>query len=116
MRQTSIDAYNAIKESGLLGKRQKHAYNVLYKDGPLTGNELSELMRIPGQWKRCSELKKRRLAIEVGKRPCRVTGRECLTWDVTSNMPVPYVREKLYKLTKQQLIDAGADLTKLGVK
>lgn len=87
MRRTSIDAYHAVMESGLLGERQKQAYDVLYKHGPLTGNELSKIMNLPGQWKRCSELKKRDLTIEVGERECRVTGRICIIWDVTDNPP-----------------------------
>jgi hypothetical protein len=87
VRRTSANAYHEVMASGLLGERQKHAYEILYKHGPLTGNELSEQMGIPGQWKRCSELKKRGLAIEVGERECRVTGRVCIIWDVTDNPP-----------------------------
>lgn len=94
MRQTSVEAYNDIMVSGLLGKRQKDAYAVLYENGPLTGNELSLKMGIPGQWKRCSELKKRGLALEVGERLCSVTGRNCITWDVTDKLPT--------KLTKKE--------------
>lgn len=87
VRRTSANAYHEVMASGLLGERQKHAYEILYKHGPLTGNEMSEQMGIPGQWKRCSELKKRDLAIEVGERECRVTGRVCIIWDVTDNPP-----------------------------
>lgn len=87
VRRTSIEAYRQVMESGLLGKRQKQAYDVLFKHGPLTGNELSKLMGMPGQWKRCSELKKRDLAVEVGERDCTVTGRNCIIWDVTDNPP-----------------------------
>lgn len=100
IRQTSVIAYNEIKDSGLLGKRQKHAYDVLYKKGPLTGNELSTYMNMPGQWKRCSELKKRGLAIEVGKRKCSITGKLALLWDVTNNLPTKYNPKK----TKDSII------------
>lgn len=87
VRHTSIEAYREVMTSGLLGERQKQAYEVLFQRGPLTGNELSKLMELPGQWKRCSELKKRGLATEVGERECRVTGRNCIVWDVTANPP-----------------------------
>lgn len=88
IRDTSIKAYHEIQTSGLLGKRQKQAYNVLFEHGPMTGNELSKAMGMPGQWKRMSELKKRGLAKEVGERPCSVTGVNCIIWDVTANLPV----------------------------
>jgi hypothetical protein len=89
VRDTSIEAYHTIKSSGLLGGRQKHAYSVLLEFGPLTGNELSIKMGIPGQWKRCSELKKKGLVTEVGERVCTVTERNCIIWGVTSNPPTP---------------------------
>ena len=87
VRRTSLSAYHEVMASGLLGERQKQAYEVLFHHGPLTGNELSQMMGRPGQWKRCSELKKRGLAIEVGERECRVTGRQCIIWDVTEDLP-----------------------------
>lgn len=92
-RSTSIQAYQAMLQSGLLGARQKQAYAVLFHFGPLTGNELSARMKMPGQWKRCSELKKRGLVTEVGERNCSITGINCITWDVTSNVPQkPFTR------------------------
>lgn len=111
MRQTSLLAYTAIKESGLLGKRQKQAYEVLYAHGPLTGNELSEIMKISGQWKRCSELKKRGLAIEVGERDCRITGNLCILWDVTDNLPRKAISESQFtqKLANELLYTLIAD-------
>lgn len=87
MRKTSVDAYNYIIQSGILSKLHTKAYKVLYEKGPLTGRELSVAMELEGQWKRCSELKKRGLAIEVGERECSVTGMLAYVWDVTDAMP-----------------------------
>lgn len=98
VRKTSKKAYELVLHSGLLGKRQKQAYHVLYECGPLTGNELSEKMGMYGQWKRCSELKKRGLAEEVGERKCSITGMNCITWDVTDLLPDRVLNAKQKKL------------------
>lgn len=110
-RLTSMEAYQEIQSSGLLGKRQKHAYNVLYEHGPLTGNELSEEMKIPGQWKRCSELKNKGLVIEVGERRCSVTGVNCYIWDVTGEFPKKQVIN-----TQDEVIKINKRLKKLELK
>lgn len=94
IRQTSIEAFQEIQESGLLGKRQKHAYNTLYQYGPLTGQELSKKMGIPGQWKRCSELKKRGVCFEVGEKVCSVTGQKAILWDVNDKKPTKTLEQK----------------------
>ena len=86
-RQTSIDAYNAIKENGILSARRWEAYDELYRRGPLTGQELARNTRTPGMWKRCSELAKAGVVQEVGTRICEVTGQHAIIWDVTSFIP-----------------------------
>lgn len=97
VRRTSVEAYNDIQKSGLLGERQKHAYGVLYRLGPMTGNELSNAMGMPGQWKRCSELKKRGVVEEVGEKVCCITGRQAIAWDVNGKHPVK-AKEDLRKM------------------
>ena len=87
VRETSLRAYEEIRDSGILSQRQVQAYEVFYKHGPLTGNELSDKMGIPGQWKLCSIMKKRGVLKEVGLKVCRITGREVIAWDVTDNLP-----------------------------
>ena len=44
MRQTSVEAYNQIRDEGLLSKLQFEVYDAIYQNGPLTQGEL---------WKRC---------------------------------------------------------------
>lgn len=80
MRQTSLDAYDNLKASGVLGQRQLLAWVCLLQKGPMTGGELSAYAELPGLWKRLSELKKFGLAIEDGVRPCKVTGTNALVW------------------------------------
>jgi hypothetical protein len=103
VRNTSVSAFEFIKQNGVLGERQAHAYEVLYFCGPLTGQELSVKMGMPGQWKRCSELKKRGLAIEVGEAKCSVTGQLAILWDVTENMPseAPKYQSRVQRLQEE---------------
>jgi len=81
MRQTSIDAFNAIKESGLLSKRRWQVYEYLYQHGPCSGTRVSR--KVPGGWKRLSELQERGLAKEVGQTRSKFTGHKVILWDVT---------------------------------
>lgn len=108
-RQTSIDAYNHIKKNGLLGKRQWEVYEVLYADGPLTANEVfSKLYQknigptnaASNSAARFSELRRRGVISEVGKKQCSVTGMNAIAWDVTSNLPTKLAKTK----TKDQII------------
>lgn len=88
MRQTSLDAYNEIKNNGLLSKRRWQVYDCLFHHGPLTGNEIVKKISLPGAWKRLSELEKETVAQVVGQRICTVTGYEVELWDVTTNLPI----------------------------
>jgi len=119
IRQTSIDAYNEILFNGLLSKRRWEVYNFLYQNGPLTAEEIRVAL-CPnlgnGITPRLSELKALGVIVEVGTKK-NPSGMEAILWDVTGNLPIALPKkEKTYKFSKQQLIDAGADLTKLGVK
>lgn len=88
-RQTSLAAYRAIKESGTLSARRWQAYDALYRQGPMTGQELAACTKIPGMWKRCAELSELGLVYEAAVRACRVTGQAAVAWDVTAAMPAP---------------------------
>jgi hypothetical protein len=87
LRQTSLQAYEEIERSGTLGRLQGITYRLLYKDGPLTAQELCQAGGHAGLWKRLSELKEMGVAIEVGEKVCRVTGHMAILWDVTADLP-----------------------------
>jgi len=105
MRQTSIDCYHAIKESGLLSKRRLQAYHHMMKIAPCTASELQDSMDYNDGgrdcMKRVSELAARGAIYELGIRRCGVTGREVTVWDLTDNLPV----EPQTKTPKQQRVD-----------
>lgn len=100
VRETSLETYNYIMESGLLSKRLRKAYGVFYLHGPLTGQELNSRMEGDGAWKLCSPLKEMGVLQEVEKRRCKVTGRMAFAWDVTANIPMKPAKRK----TKDDII------------
>jgi len=120
-RQTSIDAYDAVKRSGWVNKSRMAVYDVIFHRGPLTQSEIeAEIALTTGRknvtsfHKRVSELEKLKLVYPALTRPCRVTGRNAIAWDVTSNgptQPPPHVSwrkkfedaERRLKALEQQL-------------
>lgn len=93
MRQTSMDTYVSILKSGVLSKRRWEVYMALFKFGPATANELQAKMENKsGVWKRLSELRNMQCVDELGERPCKITGKTCIVWDVNGKQPIPYDR------------------------
>jgi predicted ArsR family transcriptional regulator len=93
LRETSLEAYSYILRTGILGERRTQVYRVLWDHGPMTAQELTRKCGIPGLWKRFSELEGMGVVRQVRTRPCGVTGRKAIEWDVTAKVPrYPYDR------------------------
>lgn len=96
MRTTSLAAWEEVNRTGVVSRMRKVVYNELYLHGPLTGTELDQRLASDGgrghYHKRLSELREMGLVVEVGERPCSVSGKTAVAWDVTSNMPVGLTR------------------------
>ena len=94
IRDTSIQAYNTIKENGLLSRRRFQVYDTLYKFGPLTQNEAfkeiakKDTVTQQSIGPRFAELLRAGAIQEVGKTLCSITGNLCIKWDVTKKIPV----------------------------
>lgn len=111
VRQTSLDAYQQITKNNLLSKMRYAAYDLLYRHGPATANELiKEATKESESYenkrtihrslhKRLTELVQRGVATETQERECRITGRRVIEFDVTANLP----KEPPKKKTKLQL-------------
>lgn len=102
IRETSIEAYRAIREGGLLSERRLQVYELLYHYGPCTANELinragkkSSLIN-QNVVTRLGELRDMGCVKELGVRQCDVTGMKVIVWDVTGKLP-----GKLYKKRKK---------------
>lgn len=91
-RRTSLEAFDKIREDGLLSKTRLAVYDLLYFEGPLTGHEVDARLsngsnRNPCYHQRLSELRDRGVAMEVGERQCSITGHKAIIWDVTEFLP-----------------------------
>ena len=94
-RQTSIDCYNEIKNSGLLSKMRFKVYESLFLNSKQTAGELSEFLNSTGVKirhgsvnGRLTELRDLSVIYERDVRPCRVTGRNVIEWDLTDTLPI----------------------------
>lgn len=107
-RKTSIDAYNKIKNNGLLGRLQFSVYSKLYESGPLTANELRTAYNHDGNsgvyTTRLSELERRGCVYVVERRKCKITGNMALSWDVTDGLPVKITKRPTRKQKIKQIL------------
>ena len=107
-RQTSIDTYIKVQESGLLSRRRFQVYDVLFHNGPLSQTEthahIKDAATLHSVGPRFAELKKMGVIIEVGTRRCSITGENVYVWDVTDKLPVKFERKIARKAMKSQLL------------
>lgn len=100
MRDTSLEAYNTIKENGTLSERRMEVYEYLFHNGPLSQMELCYGLR--GKLDRAltprfSELEHMGCITIVDKRLCKITGNNSTIWDVTKNIPRKIIKPKRIK-------------------
>jgi len=112
-RQTSIDCYNQIKQEGLLSTRRLEVYEAIFKNAPCTTNEALKDVHSGshGVGSRTSELRDAGVIYEKSVRPCRITGRNVIEWDLTDRLPVNI--KKTNKKKNQKIDDALNSLRKL---
>ena len=110
-RQTSIDCYNEIKNSNLLAKRRLETFEAIFKSAPCTRQEALEhtnpLNALSLSAARFTELRRLGVIYEKSVRPCKVTGRNVIEWDLTDRLPVNI---KKSNTTKKQRVDDALNL------
>jgi hypothetical protein len=118
-RLTSIEAYQKMKDRGLLSKRRLEVLEALVKIKiPSTQNEVYRWMvehqktraQINGVNPRFAELEARKVIASSGFRKCAVTGERCMVWIVTGNLPVA---PEPKKTVTQKLHEALAEINRL---
>lgn len=104
VRDTSIEAYRKVQESGYVARWNRLVYNTFYEHGPLTSAECYELMNV-GLSDQCGnvrarvhENRKMDILQELGKRECSVKGNTVYYYDVTDREPKKIVKEKSVKI------------------
>jgi len=114
VRETSVKAYQEIKLNGILTGLQLKVYETLFFCGPLTGNEMREI--IGGKSNsgvyitRLSELERRGAVQTLKKRACQVTGRLAIEWDVTSHIPKGRVKPMTKKDKIKDLVNGITEM------
>jgi len=104
-RQTSIDCYNQIKQEGLLTKRRLEVYESIFNYAPCTASEVFNDKNLKtNQSGRFTELRDLGVIYEKCVRPCRITGRNVIEWDLTDRLPVDI--KKSNKTKKHRIEDA----------
>lgn len=104
VRETSIEAFKAITNNGLLSKRRMEVYSALFDHGPCTGSELNHMMSLSQKrgshanvLTRLGELRNFGVAKELGERRCLITGRMVIEWDVTDKLPAKFEKPEREK-------------------
>ena len=114
-RQTSIDCYNKIKLEGLLSKRRLEVYEALLSTAPCTSSEAIRNAKttfgVFGVSSRFTELRDLGVIYEKDVRPCKVTGRNVIEWDLTDRLPINFKNKN--KTKKQKVNDALNSLREL---
>jgi hypothetical protein len=105
MRDTSIEAYRAIRDSDLFGKKLFSIYDALFYLGPCTANELGAKMEHlifagviqTNLQSGLNHLVKTGSVVELDKRKCSITNRRVLVYDVTAKLPKQVISEPAHK-------------------
>jgi len=115
MPYTSINAYNEIRDNGLLTAARFKVYEYLTLHGPQTGNELDRALGSSAH-KRLSELAEVGLIKVNGSRPDHLTGIENEVWEVIPGIlpgdPLP-VLTKPPRPTKAEVMQAAQEVNGL---
>lgn len=118
MRETSQLAYQQIKAEGLLTRARLEVYEAVCHHEPCTSGEAFASVshdRHPLSQSRArfTELRDRGVIREVAVRPCQVSGRRCIVWAVTGDLPVEPENEAPSKPTKEEMRVALREVVEL---
>tara|TARA_R110002126_G_scaffold13983_1_gene59503 strand:+ start:213 stop:680 length:468 start_codon:yes stop_codon:yes gene_type:complete len=99
-QRTSLEIYHKIKD-GLLPKRRFQVYDIIYKHGPLTLNQIltiaqreSRVLNTGAYSGRISELVEHGVIEDVGTTECPVSGNSAILWEATDKLPMPLKRKE----------------------
>ena len=117
VRETSIQVYKQIEASGLLAKQELEVLSAFANHGPATAREndvrcgIAEVVLGRSLQPTITRLVSMDVLCEVGKRPCTVTGRTVLVYDMTGRLP--RALERAPTLTKKEWREAHTSLWQL---
>jgi len=102
VRQTSLDAYNEIKETGLLTKRRLQVYEYIFKNGPVTAQQIQKALGRPFANSSCfmsrvTELHQRGVIESVGEVLNYESNKMVTLWDCTKKLPIKLEKPQKHK-------------------
>ena len=98
-RETSILAFQAIKDNGLLSERRFQVYQIIFEHGPVNCRQIIEIasrgnVTNTGAFSgRLSELERLGVIESHSVGPCPITGHETIFWVTTDQMPAKFEKE-----------------------
>jgi hypothetical protein len=129
MRSTSREAYETIKENGLLSKRRFEVYDYVFKNGPCYARQVHKALSNLGANSssfiaRFSELRDVGVFAEVGKTIDPETNMSVILWDVTKNLPKDFVKplselqiiKQQHKMYKNLLVEIFKQYKSIGTQ
>jgi len=85
VRDTSLNSYIELKDSGKLEAREQEIYELIKQQGPMTDNEITQTLGYkdrneisPARWR----LVDQGVLIDYGKRKCSITERTVYQWRI----------------------------------
>ncbi len=87
MRQTSLLAFNLLRERQVLSSRRREVLDMIFNLGSATDQEIRLALGVadPNYVRpRRFELEKTGLIFNHGKRACKVTGRVAMVWEIAT--------------------------------
>jgi len=105
---TSETSFQEIRDS--LGQKQFQILNYLALLGHATNNEISKQYGIPINCvtPRIKELREMGIVTQVSKRPCKVTGRRAMVWEVLR--PSEALRNFRLYLARQESVEIKREI------
>lgn len=112
VRDTSKEIYNKIQLNGLLPKKRKQIYEIIFLFGPMTGSEVAKMYKdnyatsqhSESIRNRITELTAQGVVKEVKTDDCPITGNKVLWFDVTSKLPVKLQKQATKKEKKAEIV------------
>ena len=115
MRETSLEAYYKIKEQGLLSREQTEIYYILARSAsPMTSGEVFNIFvknrpansPLSQSRARFTALRNEGAIREAGTRKCNISGKRCIVWEITGELPVKNkVKAKSRSQKKRELLE-----------
>lgn len=105
VRDTSLEIYKKIQESGLLSIQLWEVYACIFEHEPVTIKEVCVMLRHRPETSvspRFAQLERRGAVSSKTKRACKVTGNLVYEWRTTGKLPI-----KIKKQKKQMCLICG---------